>query len=715
VEAAGSAPAFVAFLSHFQKNSQDQVFLLSMLLASLGINVWFDMAADDLTLGGMMEGVANSKYFLLFLNDETLTRPFVLSELRRALGLGKRIVFVAESDAAFGARLGVDGRPDLDAYFEQAGPSADDVRALLGEARAGRIEVVPFQRDPAELEGMMRRVVAALGQPWPADRALPGASLAPKIQLVGNPANSIDQCLGLMAEFERKGHAAVVNNSGALVPGARVLVVFLNAGVFEVPAMKTVALAALAAGRKVVMVHEMDGRHGAVFNEDGGFDFRSVLSVAPFEVQALLQDCESQPMQRRGLFRAALVDNVLALAGLQSRVKPLPPVLRDIPAADVTLGAELGRGSFGVVLAGTWLRQPCALKTLHAAGGEGDLRKEGLFFAKLGSHPNMVNIHGLMSAADGKPEALVMELVEGGTLHAFVARGQGTPPPRHLALLFLADLLTAVEYLHCKGIFHRDIKPDNVLINSRYGALLTDLGTAKERSTTVGAATGGGPLGTYPFMAPELFDDDDRLFAKAPTDMYAVGVTMWVLQSGLVPFDGLSQMQIATAVFYKGKRPPTATLAPGPALDLVKQCWAKAPHDRLDASEARTAVQGLVREAGGEVRDSPGFGASLPQEFRIDFAAGTARASSQGSLQGAAEEAPAEIASFFAENELEINSGVAAAVYALGLKKLSDLLELDDGDVAQLQSHMTKITGKKFAKAVADLRVSPAFPKGTSI
>jgi hypothetical protein len=58
-------------------------------------------------------------------------------------------------------------------------------------------------------------------------------------------------------------------------------------------------------------------------------------------------------------------------------------------------------------------------------------------------------------------------------------------------------------------------------------------------------------------MAPELFDDDDRLFAKAPTDMYAVGVTLWVLQSGLAPFDGLSQMQITTAVFFKGKRPPT--------------------------------------------------------------------------------------------------------------------------------------------------------------
>jgi len=177
-----------------------------------------------------------------------LTQTFVLMEVRRANELNKPIILVAESDAAICApQRGRKPRPER---VLRAGEAAHRrPRAAHGSALSGRIKVVPFKRSPAELEGMMRSLVSAMEPLWPSfGRALPGLSQNSKtLKVVGNPANSIGQCLRFMAEFERKGHAAVVDVSGALVAGAHALVGFLNAGVLEVPEVDAV-LAALAVG-----------------------------------------------------------------------------------------------------------------------------------------------------------------------------------------------------------------------------------------------------------------------------------------------------------------------------------------------------------------------------------------------------------------------------------------------------------------------------------
>ena len=103
------------FLSHFQANSGDQCHVLFFLLKRAMINAWYDMHADNLTTAGMMEGVQQSEFFLLFANDQTLSRPFVHKELARALSLQKKIVVVAEMDRRYGAKLLPNGGFDVDA------------------------------------------------------------------------------------------------------------------------------------------------------------------------------------------------------------------------------------------------------------------------------------------------------------------------------------------------------------------------------------------------------------------------------------------------------------------------------------------------------------------------------------------------------------------------------------------------------------------------
>jgi hypothetical protein len=117
------------------------------------------------------------------------------------------------------------------------------------------------------------------------------------------------------------------------------------------------------------------------------------------------------------------------------------------------------------------------------------------------------------------------------------------------------------------------------------------------------------------------------------------------------------------------------------------------------------------------VRDDPGFVGELPQEFRIDFAAGAARASGLESLRGAAEEATAEIASFFPESKMEM--AVAGDEQPPPQSTAGDALKqiaLMNSDIANAHAMLAdRVRSHKGAKAVADFKVGPKFPNGSSI
>ena len=114
------------FLSHFQQNSQDQCFALSLGLLALKppARNWYDMSAKSggLDARGMKAGVESAAHFILYLNDGTLTRPWVQMEVRRALELGKPITLVYEPLAVHGARLLPDGSFDFEATLKDQAP-----------------------------------------------------------------------------------------------------------------------------------------------------------------------------------------------------------------------------------------------------------------------------------------------------------------------------------------------------------------------------------------------------------------------------------------------------------------------------------------------------------------------------------------------------------------------------------------------------------------
>ncbi|MDY3127836.1 MAG: protein kinase [Corynebacterium sp.] len=145
------------------------------------------------------------------------------------------------------------------------------------------------------------------------------------------------------------------------------------------------------------------------------------------------------------------------------------------------------------------------------------------------THPNLVNVYDFSAAGD--PVFLIMELITGGTLRELTAeRG---PMPPHAALSVLRSVLTGLAVVHEKGLVHRDIKPDNVLIAKDHTVKLGDFGLVRASSSAT--VTSNQIVGTVSYLAPEQVTGVNICPAS---DVYSAGIVLFELLTGTVPFSG---------------------------------------------------------------------------------------------------------------------------------------------------------------------------------
>jgi serine/threonine protein kinase len=145
---------------------------------------------------------------------------------------------------------------------------------------------------------------------------------------------------------------------------------------------------------------------------------------------------------------------------------------------------------------------------------------------------------------------IVMPLLDGGTLRARIRRSP-------LSLLetcrIVQDIASALDYIHCQGIVHRDIKASNVLLNADGECYLTDFGIARITNDATQLTSTGDVLGTVDYVAPELFEPDRR--ADARSDLYSLGVLLYEMVTGRLPFTAESQLVVVS--MHMNKRPPS--------------------------------------------------------------------------------------------------------------------------------------------------------------
>ena len=212
-------------------------------------------------------------------------------------------------------------------------------------------------------------------------------------------------------------------------------------------------------------------------------------------------------------------------------------------------------------------------------------------------HPHIVPL----LAAGGSADVLyyTMPFVDGEALRTRLAR-EGALPVRD-AVRILKDVADALAYAHARGIVHRDIKPDNVLLSGNH-AVVADFGVAKAVSQAKGQSgltSVGVALGTPAYMAPEQAAGDPNIDHRA--DIYALGAMAYEMLTGRPPFTGLSPHQMLAAHITERVEPITdvrPSLPPALA-DLVMRCLEKNPPDRpQSAAEVFQVLEALATPSG---------------------------------------------------------------------------------------------------------------------
>ncbi len=264
-----------------------------------------------------------------------------------------------------------------------------------------------------------------------------------------------------------------------------------------------------------------------------------------------------------------------------------------------SLERELGRGGMGVVFLArdVALDRPVAIKLLPAElATRSDARERFLREARTAarlSHPNIVPIH-LVEVRDDLVY-FVMAFVDGETLGQRVTR-QGPLAPAE-AVRIIREVSWALGYAHGCGVVHRDVKPDNILLEKGSGrAMVTDFGIARVASLGTMSQVGE-VLGTAQFMAPEQADPAATLDGR--TDIYALGATAFYAITGRLPFEGTSALALL-AMHLAEPAPPIASVRSGlPAklAEAVDRCLAKEPASRFPSAEALAESLGELPQA----------------------------------------------------------------------------------------------------------------------
>ncbi|MGA2469596.1 MAG: Stk1 family PASTA domain-containing Ser/Thr kinase [Solirubrobacteraceae bacterium] len=234
-----------------------------------------------------------------------------------------------------------------------------------------------------------------------------------------------------------------------------------------------------------------------------------------------------------------------------------------------------------------------AVKLLHERFAQDEefverFRREASSAASL-SHANIVSVFD--RGEWGGTYYIAMELLEGRSLDAIVREEAPLTPER--AIDITEQVLRAARFAHRRGVVHRDLKPHNVIIDDENRVKVTDFGIARAGASEITQT--GSIMGTARYLSPEQAQGEN---VGPPSDVYAIGILLYELLTGTVPFEGESVVAIALRHLSEPPRPPSTLVSSiSPNLDaIVLRALAKDPADRFaDADDFLNAL-GAERE-----------------------------------------------------------------------------------------------------------------------
>jgi predicted Ser/Thr protein kinase len=286
-----------------------------------------------------------------------------------------------------------------------------------------------------------------------------------------------------------------------------------------------------------------------------------------------------------------------------------PPQPGDLIADRFELEELVGTGGMSTVFRArdAQLGRRVAIKILHERYADDPeylerFRREARAVARL-SHPNIVTV--IDRGDDGGRQYIVFEHVEGENLKELVQRTGRLPVRRALELVL--PVAQGLAFAHEQGLVHRDVKPQNVLLSREGEVKVTDFGIARSLHVEHGVTQTGTVLGTGEYLAPEQASGDP---VSPATDVYSLGVVLWELLAGEVPFAGENFVAVALRHINEplpSLREQRPDVSPRLAA-AVERALAKDPAQRFPSMAA------LARELRACLAEADGAAAALPPE-----------------------------------------------------------------------------------------------------
>ena len=275
----------------------------------------------------------------------------------------------------------------------------------------------------------------------------------------------------------------------------------------------------------------------------------------------------------------------------------------------------------------TTLRRSVAIKILESPGSADVAHERLLQEARSASalnHPNICTVYEVAEA--GGVAFIAMEYVEGRALSEIVTGGR---LPIEDAVRFGIEAADALAHAHDRGVIHRDLKAANAIVSSSGWLKLVDFGLAQRRDepiaddTTLESRNSGMAAGTPYAMSPEQVRG---LAADARTDVWALGVLLYEMLTGVRPFSGSTIGELASSILRDPPTPLPGTMS-SPIHEIVHKCLAKDPGQRYQrAVDVRLVLEivasGLRGRASSKVGPTEGIGERVPPPPILDVGTG---------------------------------------------------------------------------------------------
>ncbi|KAG0129791.1 kinase-like domain-containing protein [Tuber indicum] len=211
------------------------------------------------------------------------------------------------------------------------------------------------------------------------------------------------------------------------------------------------------------------------------------------------------------------------------------------------------------------------------------IREEIAILKKL-HHENVVHLVEVLDDPEGDSLYMVLEMCEKGVVMKVGLDDTAEPYPEEKCRLWFRDMILGIEYLHSQGVVHRDIKPDNLLLSKDDVLKIVDFGVSEmfeKKSQMLTAKSAGSPA----FLPPELCVSGHGDVSGAATDIWAMGVTLYCLLFGKLPFSHSGVVQLYEAI--KNDEPFIPDSLNPDAADLLRRLLEKDPDKRIKMPELR--------------------------------------------------------------------------------------------------------------------------------